>query len=117
MTTSPERTPSALGRGLSALIPQRAGSSASVIEIPLSRVAPNPHQPRHHMDEDGLEELAASIREHGVLQPVLVTEGERDRTTYPFYGCDRTALFQAEYRGELSFDLDLSPDGESRDPR
>ncbi|UCC26690.1 MAG: hypothetical protein JSU98_06185 [Gemmatimonadales bacterium] len=48
-------------------------------------------------------------------QPVLVTEGERDRTTYPFYGCDRTALFQAEYRGELSFDLDLSPDGESWD--
>ena len=37
-------------------------------------MVPNPHQPRHHMDDAGLAELAASIREHGVLQPVLVTE-------------------------------------------
>ena len=74
MTTNPERIPSALGRGLSALIPQRAGSTTAVVEVPLSRVAPNPYQPRHRMDDAGLEELAASIREHGVLQPVLVTE-------------------------------------------
>ncbi len=65
---------SALGRGLSALIPQRATSDAAVVEVPLSRIRPNPHQPRRHMDDAGLEELAASIREHGVLQPVLVTE-------------------------------------------
>jgi len=74
VTTNPERIPSALGRGLSALIPQRAGSTTAVVEVPLSRVAPNPYQPRHRMDDAGLEELAASIREHGVLQPVLVTE-------------------------------------------
>ena len=65
---------SALGRGLSALIPQRAASDTAVVEVPLSRIRPNPHQPRRHMDDAGLEELAASIREHGVLQPVLVTE-------------------------------------------
>jgi ParB family chromosome partitioning protein len=45
-----------------------------VVDVPLSRISPNPHQPRRRMDETGLEELAASIREHGILQPVLVTE-------------------------------------------
>jgi ParB family transcriptional regulator, chromosome partitioning protein len=69
-----DRTASALGRGLGSLIPQRAGTNSAVVEVPLSRVAPNPYQPRHHMDDADLEELAASIREHGVLQPVLVTE-------------------------------------------
>ncbi|MFN8628821.1 MAG: ParB/RepB/Spo0J family partition protein [Chloroflexota bacterium] len=64
----------ALGRGLSSLIPQRATSDAAIVEVPLARVRPNPYQPRRHMDDAGLQELAASIREHGVLQPVLVTE-------------------------------------------
>lgn len=74
MTVKPER-PTALGRGLSALIPQRASSgTAPVIDVALSRLVPNPHQPRHRWDETALQELAASIREHGVLQPVLVTE-------------------------------------------
>jgi ParB family transcriptional regulator, chromosome partitioning protein len=74
MTMRPDRTTGALGRGLSSLIPQRATSAAVVVEVPLARVVPNPRQPRRHMDDAGLEELAASIREHGVLQPVLVTE-------------------------------------------
>ena len=64
----------ALGRGLGALIPQRSSGAAAVADIPLARVAPSPHQPRRHFDDAGIEELAASIREHGVLQPVLVTE-------------------------------------------
>ena len=64
----------ALGRGLGSLIPQRTSDGPAVIDVPLARVSPNPHQPRRRMDESGLEELAASIREHGVLQPVLVTE-------------------------------------------
>ena len=74
MTVNSDRTGTALGRGLSSLIPQRAASTAAVVDVPLGRIAPNPHQPRRHMDDAGLEELAASIREHGVLQPVLVTE-------------------------------------------
>jgi len=74
VTVNSDRTGSALGRGLSSLIPQRAASTAAVVDVPLGRIAPNPHQPRRHMDDAGLEELAASIREHGVLQPVLVTE-------------------------------------------
>jgi len=73
MTSRQDRS-SALGRGLSSLIPQRATTDAAVVEVPLSRVRPNPYQPRRHMDDAGLEELAASIREHGILQPVLVTE-------------------------------------------
>jgi len=74
VTVNSDRTGSALGRGLSSLIPQRAANTAAVVDVPLGRIAPNPHQPRRHMDDAGLEELAASIREHGVLQPVLVTE-------------------------------------------
>jgi ParB family chromosome partitioning protein len=69
-----ERGSSALGRGLSALIPQRTVPETAVVEVAVSRIRPNPYQPRRHMDDAGLEELAASIREHGVLQPVLVTE-------------------------------------------
>jgi ParB family transcriptional regulator, chromosome partitioning protein len=73
MTARAERH-SALGRGLSALIPQRPHAAGSGTEIPLHRITPNPYQPRHRVDEEALAELAASIREHGVLQPVLVTE-------------------------------------------
>jgi ParB family chromosome partitioning protein len=74
MTVRPDRGGSALGRGLASLIPQRDTPASSVLEVPLSRVVPNPHQPRHHWDDADLADLAASIREHGVLQPVLVTE-------------------------------------------
>ena len=72
MTVRPERH-SGLGRGLSALIPQRPQQAGSV-EIPVSRIAPNPRQPRQRMDQAELEALASSIREHGILQPILVTE-------------------------------------------
>ena len=74
MTDRPKHASGALGRGLSTLIPQRAVADSAVVAVPLAHVRPNPYQPRRHMDEAGLEELAASIREHGVLQPVLVTE-------------------------------------------
>jgi ParB family transcriptional regulator, chromosome partitioning protein len=74
MTVKADRGGSALGRGLASLIPQRHTNEAAVVEIGLARIVPNPHQPRRRMDDAGLEELAASIREHGVLQPVLVTE-------------------------------------------
>jgi ParB family chromosome partitioning protein len=72
MTVRTERQ-SGLGRGLSALIPQRAQHSATT-EIPIERIRPNPRQPRQRMDQAELDSLAASIREHGVLQPILVTE-------------------------------------------
>jgi ParB family transcriptional regulator, chromosome partitioning protein len=72
MTVRAERQ-SGLGRGLTALIPQRSQHSGTT-EIPIERIRPNPRQPRQRMDQDELEGLAASIREHGVLQPILVTE-------------------------------------------
>ena len=67
---------SGLGRGLSALIPSEspAARSSAFREIPLSRLRPNRHQPREHFDEEAMSALAASIRELGVLQPVLVRE-------------------------------------------
>jgi len=63
-----------LGRGLAALIPQRAPSGAGTVEIPLDRIRDNPRQPRMRMADDALGTLSASIREHGVIQPILVTE-------------------------------------------
>jgi ParB family transcriptional regulator, chromosome partitioning protein len=72
VTVKPERH-SGLGRGLTSLIPQRS-QQITTTEIPLSRIRPNPRQPRQRMDPVELEALATSVREHGVLQPVLVTE-------------------------------------------
>jgi ParB family transcriptional regulator, chromosome partitioning protein len=72
VTIRPDRQ-QGLGRGLAALIPQRAHAAGST-EIPIARVQPNPRQPRLRMDEPELATLAASIKEHGVLQPILVTE-------------------------------------------
>ena len=66
--------PLGLGRGLAALIPQRAPQAAGSIEIGLDRISANPRQPRTRNDPAALATLAASIREHGVIQPILVTE-------------------------------------------
>jgi ParB family chromosome partitioning protein len=66
--------PQGLGRGLAALIPQRSASSTGSIEIPLARIRENPRQPRLRMNDDALATLADSIRQHGVIQPILVTE-------------------------------------------
>ena len=61
-----------LGRGLSALIPGAEGAGASSLEIPLVELESNPLQPRRHFEQAALEELAATIRAHGVLTPVVV---------------------------------------------
>ncbi|BDG61864.1 ParB/RepB/Spo0J family partition protein [Caldinitratiruptor microaerophilus] len=62
-----------LGRGLGALIPEIGPvDREQVQELPLDRIRPNPRQPRKAFAPEALEELAASIREHGVVQPVLV---------------------------------------------
>ena len=73
MTVRPERT-QGLGRGLAALIPQRNAGTPGPVDIAVGRVRPNPYQPRRHFDADDLRTLTASIQEHGVLQPILVTE-------------------------------------------
>ena len=67
-----------LGRGLGALIPagpaDDESAEARFDEIPIEAVEPNPRQPRESFDDDALAELVASIREVGVLQPVVVRE-------------------------------------------
>ncbi|MCG0238450.1 MAG: ParB/RepB/Spo0J family partition protein [Firmicutes bacterium] len=61
-----------LGKGLRVLIPESSEEKENVQEIEVAQIRPNPHQPRQAFDEAKLAELAASIREHGVVQPVLV---------------------------------------------
>lgn len=64
---------SGLGRGLDALIPgNEEPSAAGVQEVDVSSITPNPYQPRQSMNEESLQELAASIKAHGVLQPLNV---------------------------------------------
>ncbi len=69
----------ALGRGLKALIPDTPRARTGMADIPIERLHRNPEQPRHRFDDEALEELAASIRRHGVLQPLLVSEDGPDR--------------------------------------
>ncbi len=69
-----------LGRGLGALIPDALATSAETSEIRLERIQPNPFQPRRTFDDEKLKELAASIKEHGILQAVVVSpSGEDDK--------------------------------------
>lgn len=74
---------SGLGKGLGALIPadlmddEAGDGKAILLEIPVGEISPNPNQPRVHFDEASLAELSDSIRELGVLQPVLVRPSEK----------------------------------------
>ena len=62
----------ALGKGLSALIPDVPEPPASSLDVDVTRLAPNHFQPRGHIDDAGLEELARSIKSNGVIQPIVV---------------------------------------------
>ncbi len=63
-----------LGRGLSALIPGAVEEGGGLLEVPVDAVAPNPRQPRVTFEDGSLEALALSIREVGVLQPIVVRQ-------------------------------------------
>lgn len=71
-----------LGKGLDALIP--GDFSAPQVEsdnfVPINSIIPNPRQPREIMDEDNLNDLANSIREHGIIQPLIVTREPMSET-------------------------------------
>lgn len=75
----PQRT--GLGKGLDALIPGggEPPSAGSIRQIPVDSISPNPRQPRSSFDPLELDELAASIREHGILQPLIVSLAEDNR--------------------------------------
>ena len=68
-----------LGRGLGALIPQRqetpveSHATQGLAEIPISQIQPNPFQPRKTFNEASIDELARSVRQHGIVQPLVVT--------------------------------------------
>ena len=70
-----------LGRGINALIRETTDESAQtnpIFHVPLKLVSPNPHQPRHKFDEKSLKELAESIREKGIIQPITVRTRDKD---------------------------------------
>lgn len=70
------------GRGLDALIDTgevRTQGSSNLSEIPLSQIEPNPNQPRREFDEEALQELANSIREVGIIQPITLRQIEEGR--------------------------------------
>lgn len=79
-----------LGRGLGALLPGGSG----VDEVDIDLIAPNPEQPRQRFDEAALDELAASIREHGLLQPLVVTRlvAESGAVSYRLIAGERRLL-------------------------
>jgi ParB family chromosome partitioning protein len=115
-----------LGRGLEALIPTAAPEStttppgvatrSSPLEIEVNRIAPNPQQPRRTFDDEKLRELADSMREHGVLQPLLVTPrgddfelvaGERRLRAARIAGLQRVPVIVREVDGRESLKLAL----------
>ncbi|MCE5172481.1 ParB/RepB/Spo0J family partition protein [Paenibacillus profundus] len=62
-----------LGRGLDALIPSLSvNDDDKVVEVSLQQLRPNPYQPRKNFDEQSIQELAESIKQHGVIQPIIV---------------------------------------------
>jgi ParB family chromosome partitioning protein len=76
MTATPKR---GLGRGFESLLPGDFDKSAllnrgeHIEQLPVGQLQANPHQPRRHFDETALAELAASIKRHGIVQPLVVT--------------------------------------------
>lgn len=70
----------ALGKGIQSLIPE-APPGEKLTEVDISRISPSPFQPRRHFDEEKLEELAASIRSSGIIQPVVLAREADGRYT------------------------------------
>jgi len=107
-----------LGRGLDALIPNQA-SAAPVAQIPVDRIRPNPRQPRQAIEPEALRELAASIGEHGLLQPIVVSRvagetdvyelvvGERRLQASRLAGLERVPALIREVTPEQSLELAL----------
>lgn len=115
-------TRKALGKGLSALLPEPpapappAPSPAAVSDVAVSELEPNPAQPRHHFDPAQLQELAASIRESGIVQPILVRRrgsryqivaGERRWRAAQLAGIERVPITVREIPDERLLEVAL----------
>jgi ParB family chromosome partitioning protein len=71
-----------LGKGLGALLPgSEAAPLSGMTDVPVRAISPNPRQPRMQFDEQALQELADSIREHGLIQPLIVVRASEDQFT------------------------------------
>jgi ParB family transcriptional regulator, chromosome partitioning protein len=82
-----------LGRGLDALIPgDDRPTMGGVLWLSIAQIIPNPRQPRSHIDEGELNELAASIREHGLIQPLVVTTDPEKTDQYILIAGERRLL-------------------------
>jgi ParB family chromosome partitioning protein len=111
-----------LGRGLGALIPR---ATVGLREVPVDAIRPNPWQPRTYFDEEELNELAQSIREHGVLQPVLVSQqpdgtyqlitGERRWRAVQLAGMPTVPAMVKEATPQASLELALVENIQRRD--
>ncbi len=99
-----------LGRGLESLIPVLASTDDSIAEVPLGSIKPNPRQPRTHFDAAELEELAASIREHGVLQPVVLTRALDGEGYYLIAGHRRWQAAKLAGRTKIAAVVRTAPD-------
>jgi ParB family transcriptional regulator, chromosome partitioning protein len=115
MTVRPDR-PQGLGRGLSALIPQRSASHQGPVDIAIDRIRPNPSQPRKRFDEAELATLTASIREHGILQPLLVMDtldgyqlvaGERRLRAARAAGLERVPAIVRQFSEQAQLEIAL----------
>lgn len=86
---------SGLGRGLSSLIGEipaiknKPSKGGVLLNIPIDQIKPNPRQPRMHFAHDKMEELAASIKEQGVLQPILVRPNPHKKGAYELVAGER----------------------------
>jgi ParB family transcriptional regulator, chromosome partitioning protein len=105
---------SALGKGLSALIPETSEPQAGVTELDVELLRPNEYQPRLRVDDARLEELAQSIRAHGVIQPIVVRRagetyeiiaGERRWRAAQHAGLRRVPVVVREVQSESPHDL------------
>lgn len=106
-----------LGRGLGSLIPSGEDEApAGLQEVPVAQITPNPWQPRVDLAEEQLQELADSIREHGLIQPLIVTitqdgyqliAGERRWRAARMAGLDQVPVLVKEATDRAKLELAL----------
>src|SRR6266446_5950355 len=105
-----------LGRGLGALLSAEPAEAESLVEVPIDQIEVNPHQPRKVFDFTALDELAASIRSSGVIQPIIVRRfagayqlvaGERRWRAARQAGLDRIPAIVREVTDAESLELAL----------
>ncbi len=107
-----------LGRGLDVLIPGgETDQPGGLQDVALDQIVPNPHQPRTNIQDDDLQELALSIQEHGIIQPLVVTQtldgvyqliaGERRWRAARLAGLDRVPVLVKEAAPQQMLELAL----------